>query len=331
MQRVTIKTVAEEAGVSKTTVSHVLNKTRFVEEETRQRVLQAIDRLGYRPSLVARSLTTNRTETIGVVVSDISNNFFGDLIRGIEDFTGPKNYSLVVCNTDETLDRENHYLDLLLRQRVDGIIVAAASQRWEALNIAEMQHTPIVYTDRRFEGMHGPYAGADNMGGAQLGTNHLIQCGHQKIGMLAGFQRLSSMRERLAGFQCAMEQHGLPVFPQWIIESHLGIEEGREAAHKILSMPEHPTALFINNNYLSLGTLLALNDMGLSCPGDVSILGFDDHPWSAVSCPPLTVIRQPARQIGQAAAQMVEMLINGEQPDPLEVELPCELVLRSSC
>ena len=331
MKRVTINTVAEKACVSKATVSHVLNNTRFVEEETRQRVLNAIEELGYRPSLVARSLTTNRTGTIGVIVSDISNNFFGELIRGIEDFIGPMNYSLVVCNTDETLERENHYLDLLLRQRVDGIIVAAASQRWEALNTAEMQHTPIVYTDRRFDGMQGPYAGVDNLGGAMLGTQHLIEKGHRKIGILAGFQRLSSMRERLEGFQLAMLQCELPIPPEWIIESPLSIEEGRKAAHKILSMSERPSALFINNNYLSLGALLALNDMGLSCPSDVAIIGFDDHPWSAVSCPPLTVIRQPARRLGQVAAQMVETLINGSQLDPLQVQLPCELVLRSSC
>ena len=331
MRKVTINTVAEKASVSKATVSHVLNNTRFVEEETRQRVLSAVEELGYRPSLIARSLTTNRTSTIGVIVSDISNNFFGELIRGIEDFTGPKNYSLVVCNTDETLERENHYLDLLLRQRVDGIIVAAASQRWEALNTAEMQHTPIVYTDRKFEGMHGPYVGVDNINGSQLGTEQLIKSGHKKIGILAGFQRLSSMRERLAGFQRVMQQCGLPIPPEWIIESHLGIEEGRGAALQILSMPDRPTALFINNNYLSLGALMAINDLGLSCPKDIAIVGFDDHPWSAVSCPPLTVIRQPARHIGQVAAQMVETLINGLEPDPLQVELACELILRSSC
>ena len=327
----TIIDVAQKAFVSKATVSHVLNGTRFVEPETKQRVEQAIVDLGYRPNALARSLATNRSGTIGVIVSDISNNFFGELIRGIEDITSPRNYSMVVCSTDETLEKETHYLDLLLRQRVDGIIVAAASQRWDILSTAEIKHTPIVFTDRDFEGMHGPFIGADNINGALIGTEQLIKCGHQKIGILAGFQRLSSMRDRLTGFKLALQRHGLSFRHDWVIESTLGIEEGRQAATKILSTEDRPTALFVNNNYLSLGTLLALKDLGVRCPEDIAIIGFDDHPWTAVSSPPLTVIRQPSRQIGRIAAEMVEDLINGKEPNPLRVELPCELVLRNSC
>jgi LacI family transcriptional regulator len=207
MKPPTISDVAERAGVSKTTVSHVVNQTRFVEQETRQRVLQAIAELGYRPSVVARSLTTNRTQTIGVIVSDASNYFFAEVLQGIEDVLRPADYALITCNTAEILEREAHYLDLLVRQRVDGIIAAATSQRWDVLTELAVQHIPVVYADRDFEGLDSPFVGVDNRMGAYLGTSHLIECGHCRIGIVAGFQRLSTMRERLLGFRQALQDH----------------------------------------------------------------------------------------------------------------------------
>ena len=333
MKRVTINDVADRAGVSKSTVSHVINNTRFVEEETRSRVVQAIQSLGFQPSIVARSLTTNHTETIGVIVSDATNQFFGEVIKGIEETVRPYNYGMVVCNTDEILEREDHYIDLLLRQRVDGIIAAATSQKWDVLNKADVQHTPVVYVDRAYEGLIGPYVGVDNREGARLGAEHLIACGcgHSKIGILAGFQRLSTMRERLAGFRQALEEHNIPLPEKWIVPSALSIEAGREAALKILTQPDHPTALFMSNNFLSLGTLLAMREVGLSCPEDIALIGFDDHPWAAVACPPLTVVRQPSRLVGQKAAQILLDLIDGRIPSETHLELECELVLRQSC
>ena len=331
MKRATITDVAKRAGVSKSTVSHVINKTRFVEEETKQRVLKVIAELDYHPSLVARSLTTNRTGTIGVIVSDATNSFFGDVLRGIEDILQPANYSLVVCNTDEILEREDHYIDLLLRQRVDGIIAAATSQKWEVLNQADEQHTPVIFLDRSYEGLEGPYVGVNNRAGAAMGTNHLIEWGHRKIGILAGFQRLSTMRERLAGFREALRDHQIGLPEAWVVESPLGIEAGREAAMKILSLPDRPSALFVNNNFLTLGALLAIRDLGMRCPEEISLVGFDDHPWSAVSHPPVTVVKQPSRQLGKLAAESLLALINGDQHPEEQVVLDCELVIRESC
>lgn len=333
MKRPTISDVARQADVSKTTVSHVINNTRFVEEETRQRVLQAIAELGYRPSSAARSLTTNRTETVGVIVSDTSNYFFAEVLRGIEDVLMPENYALLVCNTAEILEREAHYLDILMRQRVDGIIAAATSQRWDILAQAEVQHTPVVFVDRSFdEGLGGPFVGVDNKRGAYLGTRHLVECGHRQIGILAGFQRLSTMRERLAGFRQALQECDIPLPEEWVVASALSIEGGSEAMRHILTLPERPTAVFLNNNLLSLGALLAIRELDLRCPEDISVIGFDDHPWAAVSDPPLTVVRQPAQRLGQVAAQMVLALINGEQPPESRVLLECEVIVRqSSC
>jgi LacI family transcriptional regulator len=210
MKRPTIADVAARADVSKTTVSHVINSTRHVEEDTKQRVLQAIKELGYRPSAAARSLTTQRTETIGVIVSDSSNHFFAEVLRGIEDVLRLENYALLVCNTAEILEREEHYLDILIRQRVDGIIAAATSCRWETLNQVEALHIPIVFVDRLFEGLNAPYVGVDNTEGARLGAAYLIECGYSEIGILAGFERLSTMRERLQGFREALQSFLCP-------------------------------------------------------------------------------------------------------------------------
>ena len=332
MKRSTINDVALRAGVSKSTVSHTINQTRFVEEATKQRVLDAIRELGYHPSAVARSLTTNRTQKIGIIVSDASNLFFGELIRGIETVFGDLGYGLIVCNTDEILEREEAYINLLLSLQVDGIIAAATSQHWEAFDSVEMQQKPVVFVDRRFDGMgNRPYVGANNRKGVDLGVSHLIECGYSDLGILAGFQRLSSMGERLQGFKDALKRHGLAIRDEWIVESALGIEPGREVARQILSLPNRPRALFANNNFLALGALLAFGDLGLRCPEDVALIGFDDHPWAAVSHPPLTVVRQPSLDVGALAAEALLGLLH-KQPLENNVNLlECKLVVRKSC
>jgi LacI family transcriptional regulator, galactose operon repressor len=331
MKRPTISDVAERAAVSKATVSHVINQTRFVEEDTRQRVLQAVAALGYRPSTVARSLTTNRTQMIGVIVSDASNYFFAEVLQGIEAVLRPVDYALIICNTTEILEREAHYLDLLVRQRVDGIIAAATSQRWDVLTEVDTQHIPVVFVDRYFEGLNSPFVGVDNRKGASLGTTHLIQRGYRRIGILAGFQRLSTMRDRLAGFRQTLQEHAIPLAEEWVITSPLSIEGGCEAMRRLMTLTERPDAVFFNNNLLAAGGLLAIQELGLRCPEHVGLLTFDDHPWAAVSCPPLTVVYQPSREVGQIAAQMILNLINGRLPDVSHVILECQLIVRQSC
>jgi LacI family transcriptional regulator len=331
MKRSNINDVAKYAGVSKSTVSHVINNTRFVEEETRKRVLRAIQEIGYFPSNVARSLTTKRTRTIGVIISDASNHFFGELLRGAEDILRPLGYGLVVCNTDEILEREAEYLEYLIRQQVDGIIAAAISTPWEVLSRANLLNTPIVFLDRTFDGLEGPFIGVDNRMGARLGTRHLLEAGYREIGVIAGFQRLSTMRDRLAGFMDAMQEHQAPIPPEWAVESPLSIEAARRTALDLLGLPKRPRALFVSNNLLSLGTLQAIGELGLHCPEDIALVGFDDHPWAVVTNPPLTVVRQPSRLVGQKAAQALSSMITGDPLPEATFVFECELILRNSC
>ncbi len=293
--------------------------------------MQAIQDLHYRPSAAARSLTTKRTSTVGVVISDSSNPFFGELLLGVEEILRPQNYAVIICNTNETLEYEAHYLNLLLNQRVDGIIAAATSQPWIELSKAEDQHTPVVFVDRAFENMEGFFVGVDNKTGAYQGTQYLIQCGYRKIGILAGLDRLSTMRERLDGFCQALIDAGLPVNREWIIPSQLSVDGGREAMRKLLNHPLPPEAVFINNNLLALGALLELREMNEGSFDQIGIVSFDDHPWAAVSFPPLTVVRQPTREIGHVAANMLLNLINGQPVQEKRVILDCEIVERKSC
>lgn len=332
MKRTTISDVAKLAGVSKSTVSHVLNDTRFVESETKARVLRAIAQLNFRPSKIAQSLTTNKTHTIGIIVSDITNHYFGELIRSIEVVLETANYSLVVCNTDEQLERERHYLHLLTSQQVDAIIAAATSQHWDELSVTYLKNIPTVFLDRKFDELgESPFVGADNKGGAYLGTQHLIQRGYKNIGILAGFQRLSSMRERLQGYKDALTQYKIPIRDEWIVFSELSISGGYQAASQLLTLPERPEALMISNNFLSLGTLMTIRELGLRVPQDVALVGFDDHPWAAVACPPLTVVRQPVGLLGKTAAEMALALLSGSPLDESKVILECELIVRESC
>ncbi len=330
MRRITMRDVAEQAGVSKATVSHVINDTRFVEDATKARVRAAIAALGYRPNVAARSLTTQRTRIIGLIVSDVTNTFFGEIMRGIEDVLIANNYSLMLCNTNEVLEREEYYIDILLRQGVDGIIAAATSQNWDVLNEAAKLSIPIVMLDRTFDEAQSPYVGVNNEQGAWLGARHLIERGYREIGILAGFQRLSTMRERLAGFERALDEAGLPLRADWRLDSPLTIEDGKRAMARLMTARERPRAVFICNNLLSLGALLGLQELGLACPRDVAVVGFDDHPWAQVTNPPLTVVRQPTRAIGETAARKVLSALSDGSAESSSALFDCELILRRS-
>ena len=329
--RPTMADVAKRADVSKTTVSHVIHGTRFVSDDTTRRVSAAITELGYVPSAVARSLVTKQTGTIGMVIPDASNYHFGEMVRGVEDVLLPANYSLILCSTDEVVEREAQQLDRLLQHQVDGIIAAATTESWAALTHAQAQNTPVVFVDRGFEGLEGPFVGVDNERATYDAVCHLIERGHRRIGTLAGPTMLSVFCERMSGFRRALQEQKIPLREEWVVAGELSVEAGREATRQILLLPERPTALFLSAAALSLGALLMIRELGWRCPDDIALIGFGDHPWAAVSDPPLSVVRQPTRRLGQVAAEKLCGLLNGERSPQPRVILECELILRESC
>ena len=327
----TIQDVANRAGVSTATVSHVLNNTRYVSAETREAVLKAIRELHYYPSAVARSLSTQETRTIGMMVSDITNIFFGEIVRGVVDVISPLDYQLILCTTEDEVAREEQYFDLLLSRRVDGLIAAATSRKWTPLQVVESQHIPVVFVDKRFEGMKGPFVGADNTGGAYTAVSHLIADGHTRIAVVAGLAGMSSMEERVEGYRRALQERGLPIDESLIVYGPLSVEGGQAATKRLLTSPDPPQAIFSNNNLLTLGTLLAIKDLGLRCPDDVALACFDDHPWAAVASPAPTVVRQPDYEIGRTAAGLLMRMLAGESLAEEQILFKPELIVRESC
>jgi DNA-binding LacI/PurR family transcriptional regulator len=352
MSKVSIRDVAERAGVSTATVSHVINDTRFVREETRQKVLDAIETLNYQPSAIARSLATNSTQTIGLIISDIANPFFTAVSRGVQDEIHQHGYHTIFCNTDEDPDREDEYLRLLSARQIDGLIIAPTGVRSERLMRMAEAGTPIVLLDRETPDIEAPLIGVDNEGGAYQATSYLIELGHRCIAILIGMETISTQISRFNGYKRALQKAGIAIDENMIARADsrsysnqfalldsppLGFGTNKQmtptAYHgllRLLDSPNLPSAIFVTNNEMTVGAFYALRQRGLRCPQDISLISFDDHDWAPIFSPPLTVIRQPTYQLGQAAASLLLKMLNHEEfevPDPL----PVEFIIRESC
>jgi len=352
MTRVRIKDVAERAGVSTATVSHVINQTRFVSAETRQKVLAAIDSLNYQPSAIARSLVTKATQTIGLLVADIANPFFTAVARGVEDELTRHGYHTIFCNTDEDPDRESEYLRLLAARQIDGLIIAPARIHSDRLCQMSESGLPIVLLDRGAVGVKAPLVCVDNEGGAYQAVKFLIELGHSRIGIVMGMETISTHLMRLNGYKRALQETGLPIDENLIVRAKSWLYLPKIdstvspppktltnvqmtpatflALQQMLDLPDRPTAIFVTNNQMTLGTLYALKQRRLHCPEEISLISFDDHEWAPLFTPPITVVRQPTYHLGQIAANLLIRLISGEDveyPSPL----PVEFIRRESC
>lgn len=351
MARVSIKDVAKQAGVSTATVSHVINQTRFVRDETRQKVLEAIEALNYQPSSIARGLATNSTQTIGLVVSDITNPFFTAVARGVEDEINQHGYHTIFCNTDEDPSREDEYLRLLSARQIDGLIIAPTGVWSERLVRIADTDVPIVMLDRHIPEFEAPLVCVDNEAGAYQAIRHLIDLGHRRIAVLMGLITISTLRDRLAGYKRALDEAKIPIDENLIVQAdpryfsnQLSLSQlsaplltnnqmtptAYSALQQLLDLADRPTAIFVTNNQMTLGTLYALKERNLSCPADISLISFDDHDWASLFSPPLTVVRQPTYQLGKTAATLLMKMISHQEfetPAPL----PVELIIRESC
>ena len=329
---VTLRDVARRAGVSTSTVSHVLNGTRPVSEELRRRVLDAMHELGYEPNAVARSLKVNRSNTIGLIISDISNPFFTAVVRGVEDVAQARGYTVILCNSDEDVAKETTYLKVLRSKRVDGLILAPAGRPHEYLRNLVKADFPLVFLDRDIEGLGVAAVLLDNEGAARQAVRHLVDLGHRRIGMITGRPSISTTTERLAGYLAALREAGLPVDERLIVSGGSSIEGGRAAANALLDLDPRPTAIFSANNLMTIGALVAIDARGLSIPEDIALVGFDDFPWSGVLRPRLTTVAQPTYELGRMAAEVLLRRLAGSRSEPPErVVLPGKLTVRESC
>src|SRR6266849_4924105 len=329
----TVHDVARRAGVSISTVSHVVNDTRFVSDQLRERVLAAMRELDYTPNAAARQLTLKRSHTIGLIVSDIRNPFFASVARGVEDVAQEKGYTLVLCNSDENAERETACLNALETRAVDGVLLASAGVADDHLARLVQAGYPIVLVDRDLPELGAPAVLLDNEGAAYSAVWHLITRRHRRIAMLSGRAAISTTTERVAGYRRALREAEIEMDDRVVASGASTSEGGVIAANAVLDLDVPPSAIFSGNNLMSIGALQAIVNRGLLVPDDVALVGFDDFPfpWSDAFRPHLTTVAQPTYELGRRAAEILVQRLKGSKSMSAErVVLDGQLVVRES-
>jgi DNA-binding LacI/PurR family transcriptional regulator len=328
---VTMRQIAKRAKVSIGTVSHVINGTAKVRERLRQRVLDAIRSLGYQPSQLARGLRRNQTSMLVMIIPDVTNPFFPAVVRGVEDVAYKSSFRLVLCNTDNDPRKEISYLNELRSYRPAGWLVIPAADSEIASHLKSVAPgAPVVCLDRQPPGWQGDVVLVANEAGAYSATRHLLRMGHRQLAVITGPLHVANAVARLNGFKRALAEAKLPVEPDYIQEARFERNSGYQAATRLLRMLPRPTAIFACNDLMALGVFLAARELGLRCPEDLSIVGFDNLDFAEFTAPALTTVYQPGYQLGTTAARLLLERIAGLQQPPRKVVLPTELKIRHS-
>lgn len=327
----TMKDIAKLAGVSTSTVSHVINKSRFVSEEISLRVNNAAQQLNYRPSALARSLKINRTKTIGMLVTTSTNPFFGEVVKGVERSCYQQGYNLILCNTEGDNERMRESINTLLQKRVDGLILMCSSLEGERIDVFEqypdipvvvMDWGPMLFTSDKIQD--------NSLRGGYLAAKYLIESGHQQIGCITGPLVKHQAQMRYEGYKRALNEAGLDFNANWIIEADFECEGGYEAFNKMFAKGSLPSSIFVCNDMMAMGVINAANEKGIRIPQDLSIIGYDDIHIAKFMSPSLTTIHQPKYRLGKAA---VEALLNRLEKGAIDaqvVQLEPTLVERST-
>jgi LacI family transcriptional regulator len=325
-----MREVAERAGVSVTTVSHVVNNTRTVSPETRSRVEEAMQTLGYQPNVLARSLRRGVTHTIGIILPDSANPYFAEVVRGIEDTSFVQGYSVILCNSDNDLEKEHHYTNVLVEKQVDGIIFVAAGLSTENIQDLCERGVPLILVDRHVPNVQVDKVLADNQQGGWLATRHLIDLNHRSIACIGGPTGVRLSSERVAGYRQALESADIDYDPKWIMEGDFQYQSGYSCAKELFHQQPSPTAIFACNDLMAIGAYRFAHEKNLLVPEQLSIVGFDDVRLAAYTNPPLTTIRQSKRKMGTQAAKLLLERIAQQDLEPRQVILGTELVIRGS-
>ena len=323
---VTIKDIAQAAGVSPSTVSRALSDHPRISAGTKERVRQLARDMGYTPSVLARGLVTRHTATIGVVVTTVSDPFLAPLVRGIEEVAYGDGYSVFISNAHRDRERELEVVQSFYERRVSGIIVAGSQIDQEYLELCDRFPLPIVLFNCRTY----PYSvSTDNVLGARWAVEHLLQLGHRRIVYIANQRSRRANLDRLAGYQQMLAEGETPADQSLVIESDGTMQGGAEAVQELLALPQPPTAFFCFNDMTAMGVIHALRQAGVRVPQDKSVVGFDDLDLLTYFSPPLTTVRQPTYRLGRRAIQILLALIQGQQGLRPEI-LPAELVVRET-
>ena len=327
----TIRDVAKRAGVASMTVSRVINDSGYVSEETRAKVEAAILELGYVPNMLGPSLRFDQTRTLALVITDITNPFWTTVARGVEDAAHEHSYSVILCNTDESLEKQDQYVHMLLKRRIDGILFVPADNSAESVQLIRKQKVGVVVLDRDIPGVDVDIVRGDSFAGAYQLALHLIELGHRHIAILSGPQHISTSVERVEGFRRAVVEAGLEHNMHNVYWGSFSQSMGRDMAKRALKATPRPTAFLAVNNFIANGALQAFAQAGLRVPDDVSLVSFDDVPENINPTPFLTVALQPAYEMGYQASQLLIARLQKEGPEEFQtVILPTSLVIRRS-
>lgn len=326
----TMADVARLAGVSVATVSHVLNGTRAVRPDTRDQVLAAVRLSNYTPNTVARSLATARTTTIGLALSAISNPYFGELLRSIENTAAAAGYTLLLADPREEPDYELTVVRRLRQRRVDGLVLAPSGEPTAVLDYLIEHRLPTVLVDRLID------AGLDQVGSENIRpvaalVEHFAERGHRRIALVAGHPGLATTVERRDGYRLGLRRSGLAAAPELIVEGNSETEAARQAVHRLLALERRPSAIIAGNNSMTIGALTALREAGIGVPEGMALAGFDDFPWADLFRPGLTVMAQPFVEMGQRAVELLLARMADPLAPPVTVRLPPTFVHRDSC
>lgn len=325
-----MRDVAQVAGVSVTTVSHVINNTRPVSDELRTRVTEAMQELGYQTNILARSLRKGETLTVGVILPDSANPFFAEVARGVEDTSFMSGYSVILCNTDSNLEKERIYTDVLVKKQVDGILFIAAGLSTENIQSLLDREMPLVIVDRQVPEVNVDCVLTNNRQGGYLAAHHLINLGHRRIGCIVGPENIRSSLERLTGYQEAIHEAGLPFDETLIVKGDFQYESGYEAAQRLLTIGDPPSAIFAFNDLMAVGALSYALEKGYPVPAGLSVVGFDDVRLAVYANPPITTVMQPKYEIGELATQILLERMKNPETHPRQRMLETRLVVRKS-
>ena len=327
----TSKDVAALAGVHPSTVSRVINNDPRISEKTKERVLLVIKKLGYTPNAIARGLKTKRTHTLGMLIPDITNPFFAEIARGVEDAANKNTFNVILCNTDDKLKKERTYLQILRGKRVDGLILGTAHIKDKSILEIEKKKFPYILVSRNIEELNKNCIIVEDIEGGKMATEYLIKLGHRQIAHITGPLKTRSALNRLKGYKLALKKYEIEYRDELVGEGDFRIKGGYQVMKKFLKLGEPPTAIFAANDLLALGAMQAIQKMNFRIPNDFSVIGFNDIALASFVYPPLTTIRQPMMEMGKLAVKMlIKIIEEGEFNQKKEVLSP-KLIIRESC
>lgn len=327
-----MKDVARLAQVSLATVSAVLSGSAYVSPELTGRVRKAVAALGYAPNTVASSLKKGTTRMIGLVVPDVTNPFFTELVHSVQKRARVLGYAVLLCDSERDIEQERSYLKMLRAHLATGTIICPAGPDASYKDLVhDVGIMPLVAVDHVIRADDYDSVVLDNVGASRMIMQHIIGLGHTRIAIIAGQQHLLPGRDRLAGFMDALRDAGLDVVPEFVRHGAFNGNDAFDCTQALLASPDRPSAIFATNNQMLVGVMRAIYESGLSCPRDVSVAAIDDFPWAAAFSPALTTVRQPVDAMADAAFNLLLERITGTDAEPRHLVFEPELVIRQSC